>query len=407
MTAPLRFALVVGFFFASFFTQGQWTPVNNGLTNLTQGAATHGSSPTHLFARGGGNLFRSSDNGDSWTVVANPEFLNPSDCGYFFADRYFAGLNSAQACIHYTEDEGDTWSPADGAPTATVVRGFFEYGGALYAYTSNAGIYRTIDGESWAAVNNGLANLNVIGMCAAGPYFLAATVGGGVFRTINAATWIQATGIASGDLNGENIWYVGGSQYYTAQGGAIYRSSSAGETWSAWTAPLQFGLGVVEVKRFDTRIYVEARHLAGGGQRDSVYVTTNGTSWENITTNLNAADLNGSGLLEHNGYAFIAYSFLSPGTGILRYDLSTGVYDGMGTIAPSIFPNPTEDVVTIIFSTSLGVLNYALLDAAGRTIRSGRYTYGPTQVDMGGLAPGCYILRSDDPAMAPVRLVKR
>ncbi|MBL7945215.1 MAG: hypothetical protein JNN32_04065, partial [Flavobacteriales bacterium] len=185
MVTPLRSTVLSVTLLLVLVVRGQWVQVNSGLTNLTTGAAVLGSSPTHLFARGGGNFFRSDDQGDSWTMATNPEFLNPSNCGVYFADRYFAGLNSAQAGILYTENDGDTWTAATGAPTATVVRGFFEYGGALYAYTSNAGIYRTIDGASWAPVNNGLTNLNVIGMCAAGPFFLAATVGGGVFRTMN------------------------------------------------------------------------------------------------------------------------------------------------------------------------------------------------------------------------------
>lgn len=405
MTAPLRSVFLPSLLFVSFFAHGQWAQVNNGLTNLTQGAAVLGASPTHLFARGGGNFFRSDDQGDNWTAATTPEFLNPSNCGYYFADRYFAGLSSAQACIFSTEDEGATWTAATGAPTASVVRGFFEYGGALYAYTSNAGIYRTLDGASWAAVNNGLTNLNVIGMCAAGPYFLAATVGGGVFRTINAATWTAATGIASGDLNGEHIWTMGSNQYYSAQGGAVYRSTS-GESWTAWTAPPQFGLGVVEVKRFGSRVYMEARHLAGGGQRDSVYFTTNGTSWTNITGNLNAADLNGSGLFEYEGDLFIGYSFVSPAQGLYRYSLSTGVDDAAAAITPVLFPNPAADQVTITMPDAIGTANITVHDAAGRAVLVLNALTGTERIDISGLPAGCYILRAEMPEVAPVRLVK-
>lgn len=384
----------------------QWATVNTGLPNLTTGAAMLGSSPTHLFARGGGTFCRSTDHGDTWTTGTNPEFLNPSECGYFFAGRYFAGLNSSQACIQYTEDAGDTWDPADGAPTATVVRGFFEYGGALFAYTSNAGIYRTADGETWSAVNNGLTNLNVIGMSAAGPSFLAATIGGGVFRTLFADTWTPATGIAGGDLNGENIWQMGGAHYYTAQGGAVYRSTDLGQSWTTWTAPAQFGLGLVEVKRYGTRVYMEARHFAGGGMRDSVYTTTNGTAWTNITGNLNAADLNGSGLLEHDGQLFIAYNFLSPGVGIKRYDLNTGLDDRTVGATPIVFPVPADELLTVTLPPAQGMVAYALVDAAGRDVLRGTTAMDRFQVDVQDLAPGHYVLRWDNAGLAPVRVVK-
>lgn len=407
MLTPLRSTVLSVTLLLVLAVRGQWVQVNNGLTNLTTGAAVLGSSPTHLFARGGGNFFRSDDQGDSWTMATNPEFLNPSNCGFYFADRYFAGLNSAQACILYTENDGDTWTAATGAPTATVVRGFFEYGGALYAYTSNAGIYRTIDGASWAPVNNGLTNLNVIGMCAAGPFFLAATVGGGVFRTMNAASWTATTGIASGDLNAEQLWYAGSNQYYTAQGGAVYRSTDLGVTWAPWTAPAQFGLGVVEVKRYGNRVLLESRHQVPGGQRDSVYFTTNGTVWTNITGNLNAGDLNGSGLYEFEGNVYIGYSFLSPGQGLYRYSLSTGVDDAANAIAPALFPNPAADQLTITLPDAIGTINITVHDATGRAVQVLNALTGTERIDISELPAGCYILRADKPEVAPVRLVKQ
>ena len=385
----------------------QWTQVNNGFSTLDYGAATHGTTPTHVFARAYNVLYRSADHGGTWTPVANPIAGNPSDIGYYFNGRYFAGSSSITACIHYTDNEGDTWTSAPGAPTATVVRGFFEYGGGLYAYTSTAGIYRTVDGNSWTAVNNGLTNLNVIGMASSGPYFVAATIGGGVFRTINAASWTQSTGIGAGDLNGENVWRMGGMLYYSAQGGAEYMSADYGQTWAAWTQPAFFGLGMVEVKRFGTTLYLESRHFAGG-QRDSLYRSTNeGASWTNITGNLSAADINGSGILEHDGYAFIGYNIGSPGLGIYRYSLSTGVDDMLAMSTPAVFPNPAEDAINITLPLEVGATNYALLDAAGRSVLSGRLMQGNAQVELAGLAPGSYLLRWEDPALAPVRVVKR
>ncbi|MGV3636023.1 MAG: T9SS type A sorting domain-containing protein, partial [Flavobacteriales bacterium] len=247
----------------------------------------------------------------------------------------------------------------------------------------------------------------VIGMCAAGPYFLAATVGGGVFRTINAANWTAATGIASGDLNGEQIWTMGANQYYTAQGGTIYRSTSLGETWTTWTAPPQFGLGAVEVKRFGNRVFMESRHLVGGGQRDSLYFTTNGNVWTNITGNLNAADLNGSGLYEYEGDVFIGYSFLSPGQGLYRYSLSTGMDDATAAMTPGLFPNPATDQVTITMPDAIGSANITMHDATGRAVLVLNALTGTERIDISGLPAGCYILRADEPGIVPVRLVKR
>ncbi len=252
-----------------------------------------------------------------------------------------------------------------------------------------------------------LSNLNVIGMASSGPYFVAATIGGGVFRTINAASWTQATGIAGGDLNGENVWRMGGSLFYSAQGGAEYMSSDYGQTWTAWTQPAFFGLGMVEVKRFGNSLYMETRHFAGG-LRDSLYRSTNeGASWTNITGNLNAADINGSGVLEHDGYVFIGYNIGSPGLGIYRYSISTDVDDVLTRSTPVVFPNPAEEVINITLPHAEGTTNYTLLDAAGRSVMSGRLIPGSSQLDLAALAPGCYFLRCEVPALAPVRVVRR
>lgn len=392
----------------SFTATAQWSQVNTGISDLSQGAAVLGGTLSHLFAKAGTSMYRSTNNGDSWSEIQPPIALNPTECGFLSNGRYIAGMNAATACIYYTDDNGDSWTEATGAPTATVVRGFYEYGGGIFAYTSNAGIYVSLDGgTSWAASNTGLTNLNVVGMAAYGPYLLACTIGGGVFRSPGGSSWTASAGIAGGDLNGENIWNMGSSLYYTAQGGARYRSTDLGSSWSAWTGPAQFGLGLLEVKRYVSRLYIETRHFSGG-LRDSLYVSWNdGSSWINITGNLNATDLNGSGIFEYNGYAFIGYNSISPGLGIYRYALSTDMGEALAASIPTVFPNPADDRVSITWPHDLGAVDYVLLDAAGRGVMSGRMMPGTAQVELAMLAPGCYLLRWDDAALAPVRVVKR
>lgn len=388
-------------------SSAQWEQVNNGLDDLTSGAYTLGASDAYVFAKAGNQFYRSADNGESWTAATVPVASNPTECGSFFNGRYFAGLNATGDCIYYTEDNGDTWTAANGGPTATVVRGFFAYGDALYAYTSTAGIYRTVDGDTWTAVNSGLNAWNVVGMAEAGPFFVAATVGGAVFRTFSGVSWTLSTGFGSGDLNGENVWRMGNYLYYSAWSGAEYTSSDYGDTWTDWTQPSFFGQGLIEVKRFNDNLYMETRHSTGGGLRDSLFLTTDeGETWSNITGNLNAADLNGSGILENDGRLFIAYSMASAGQGIYRSGTGTSVEETRA-VAPEVFPNPATDELHLVLPAGSNSLNYTMHDAAGRNVLSGRITVRNGQVDLSSLAPGCYMLRSFDTDVAPVRVVKR
>lgn len=387
-------------------TNAQWSQTNTGIADLSQGAYLLGASPTHLFAKAGSTLYRSANNGDSWTAATNPVALNPGECGAYYNGRYYAGLNASTDCILYTTDNGDTWNSVTGGPTATVVRGFQEYGGGLFAYTSNAGIYVTTDGDNWQAANNGLTNLNVIGMSSAGVYLLAATIGGGVYRTINGTVWNQVTGIGAGDLNGESIWRMGSAQYYAAQGGAEYTSTDFGATWTAWTQPAFFGLGLLEVKRYGTDLYMETRHFSGG-LRDSLYHSADeGASWTNITGNLNAADLNGSGIVENDGCVFIGYNLISPGQGIYRRCASTGVEE-VPAQAVRVFPNPVVGMITVVLPQEAVGAPYRVVDITGAEVLRGRIGGAQVELDLAALAAGTYVLRVEGGAVAPVRVVKR
>ncbi len=408
----LRRSLIVVPAVCALSAQAQWSQVNSGITDLAQGATVLGATSDHLIARAGWNMYRSSNDGDSWSVIQPPVAFNSTECGYFRAGRYFAGMSASGDCIYFTNDNGDTWNSVTGAPTATVVRGFHELGTALYAYTSNLGIYRsTNNGDSWQAVNVGLSNLNVFSMGSIGTHLFACTIGGGVFVSADAgASWSPSNvGIAGGDLNGEHVWRMGNELYYTAQGGGKYRSTDLGANWSVWAWPSLFGVGLLEVQRFGGNLYIETRHFTGV-YRDSVYTSSDeGLGWTNITGNLNAADLNGSGLVALNGYVFLGYNMMSPGQGIYRRSIATGIDDLIPAAeqAPAVYPNPAHDLLTIQTSVHQGPMKYTLVDIAGVAVLNGSMTSATAVCDVSALAPGAYLLRWNDGRVPPVRIIKQ
>lgn len=388
----------------------QWSQTNAGIADLSQGAQVLGASSTHLFAKAGSTLYRSADNGDTWNAVTNPVALNPTESGFAVGNRYFAGLNASSDCIYWTDDGGDTWNTVAGAPQSTVVRGFLANGTHVFAYASTGGVFRApLPGDAWTTVNAGLANTNVIGMLLVGNDLYANTIGGGIFiSTDGGSTWDDSnTGISPSDLNGENLWVMDGDLYYTAQGGGRYTSADGGATWSAWAGLPQFGLGLLELKRFGTALYMETRHFAGGGLRDSVYLSTDeGTSWTNITGNLNAADLNGSGLFEHQGCVFIGYNLISPGQGIYRRCASTGLEEEPAQ-AVRVFPNPGEGIFAVTLPQPAIGAPYRVVDIAGAEVLRGRIGGAQMELDLSALAAGTYVMHVEGAAVAPVRVVKR
>lgn len=388
--------LIFALLLSCFKVFPQWGPVNNGLTNLSLGATLLGSSTTHLFSGtlAGAKMYRSSDNGANWTEIQTPVSGNLPYCGYGFNGKYFSGLESSMSCIYYTSDNGNTWNEASGAPATTWVRGFINHQDILFACTSTLGVYRSTDGGStWSQSSNGLGNLNVIRMESLNSRLFAATIGGGLFVSDdNGVNWLQSNnGIAGGDLNAELVWRMGDNLYYTAQGGGAYVSSNAGDTWNVWPKPSIAGLGILEVARKGSHLYLESRHFALG-LRDSIFFSSSeGESWTNITDNLIATDLNASGITEFNGYPFIAYNMISPGNGIYRRDAPTSLPDVLPSSAEIVYPNPFTDKIRISDNFTGLVRNMTLFNSQGKPILSADGAHPIS--DVSGLASGVYLLR--------------
>lgn len=326
--------------------KAQWTQVNSGISDLTQGAVTLAPSDTYLFSGANAKMYRSNTDGNSWTEIQPPIPLNVPVCGYFYNGIYFAGMNASTSCIYYSSDNGSNWNSTNGAPTASVVRGFIHLSSNLFAYTSNLGVYKSTDGGLiWNPSNTGLTNLNIIDMETINNKLIATTIGGGVFiSSDNGNNWIQSnTGIGSGELNGTLTWRMGTNLYYIEQGGASYISANEGLNWTAWTKPQMMGLNPLEVHRKGNNIYVKSRHLdmTVFQLKDSIYLSQNeGISWDNITSDL-PSNLNGSGLFEFNNFVYIAFNNISPGLGIYRNGInSTAIEKNLNTQKTLLYPNP-------------------------------------------------------------------
>lgn len=358
-------------FFVGVSCFAQWSQVNTGIANLSSGAKLIGSSNTHLFSGtlGGYKMYKSSDNGTNWSETQLPYFNGVPECGYYFSGKFFAGMSGSLDCIYYTTDNAATWNTVTGAPASSVVRGFTSLSGNIFAYTSNKGVFKSTDGGlNWSDANSGLTNLNVIRMEVINSKLIAATIGAGIFVSVdNGATWTQSnSGIAGGDLNATLVWQMGTNLYYTQQGIASYKSTDDAANWTTWTKPSFMGLGVNEVYRNGNNLYLESRHYSGG-LKDSVYTSSNeGITWTNITANLNAGDLNASGITEFGGFAFIAYNLSSPNLGIYRRAIAVGIHENTKSNLIASYPNPFNEQIILANFSSEKIKQISLYDVHGK-----------------------------------------
>lgn len=374
----------------------QWTAINNGLADLSQGAMPLAHTETHLFTGtlAGGKMYSSTNNGDTWTAIPTPAAGFPVSSIYY-KGKLITGHNAAIGCIYYTADNGGTWKEASGAPTASVVNGFTALGDDLFAFTSNKGVYKSTDGGlTWTAANSGLTAQNIFTLAAFNGKVFACTLGGVFVSADKGATWAAAnSGIASGDLAGSFIWSMDKTLYFYTQGGGAYSSTNDGASWSTWTKPAWFGLGLIEVYRKNNHLYLETRHFVGG-LKDSLYFSADeGKTWTNLTGNLLAADLAGTGLLEFNGNLFYRYTIGST-RGIFRRGVSVSAPEVQDlALNIHVFPNPVKEMLQITWVEEANPGKIALYNATGLLLwQSATGLKNALQLDMHTLPQGLYYL---------------
>ena len=106
-------------------------------------------------------LFRSNDEGDSWTRITAKEMRHTITALAVFGATLYAGTYGSG--VFRSDDKGDSWTAVnEGLTDRTVSTLLVVNEDTVFAGTSEDGIFRTMDGgTSWVAVNTGLTNTSV------------------------------------------------------------------------------------------------------------------------------------------------------------------------------------------------------------------------------------------------------
>jgi hypothetical protein len=166
----------------------------NGIAVNTDGSIFTISASSPPF---GGGISRSTDQGNSWTnfYFASGTAIACNSQGHVFAGSY--------STVYRSTDNGDTWTFVDVSPVQNIADIAFD-GNTVYLATGtpfgfgSQGVYRSTDnGTAWAPFNNGLTNLNVTtisvtdtGITSACPPTSCGTDGDGVFD-LQGDSWIS------------------------------------------------------------------------------------------------------------------------------------------------------------------------------------------------------------------------
>jgi photosystem II stability/assembly factor-like uncharacterized protein len=140
-----------------------------------------------VYAGGGGNVFRSTNDGVTWEILSGMEGADVRSMAIDASGRIFAGVqnNGSYSGIYRSEDQGQTWQQVGFNGTYLVTSIAFNPRGDIFAAT-NWNIYRSRDhGETWKDIYQGITRALAINN--QGRIFAA---GDGVVTSVdNGATW--------------------------------------------------------------------------------------------------------------------------------------------------------------------------------------------------------------------------
>lgn len=273
--------------FLNNYAQNVWERAN-GLNNIIIYSLAINSNGDIFAGTDANGLFRSTDNGDSWTnlgfsnawIHGNGIAISPNEEILVVTDN-----KDATGGVFRSSDNGSNWE-ALGSTFNAYISTAINSSGNIFIGTAAQGVYRSTDnGQNFIQINQGLGltGLNPISFTinTTGHIFVG-TVSGGVFRsTDNGDNWVQINNgitnyqILSLETNSSGNIFAGTS------GDGIFRSTDNGVSWS----PINLGLAGQALFAFSLAINSNGDIFAGTG--DGVFRSSdNGTNWVQINSGL-------------------------------------------------------------------------------------------------------------------------
>jgi ligand-binding sensor domain-containing protein len=235
-------------------------------------------------------LYRSTDNGDSWTnlgftntwIQGNGIAISPSEEILIATDN-----KDATGGVFRSTNNGNNWNTL-GLTYNAEISIAINSSGDIFAGTAAQGVYRSTDnGQNFVQINQGLdtsSGMNPISFTinTSGHIFVG-TVSGGVFRsTNNGNNWVQ---LNQGITNYQILSLVvntNGNIFAGTSGGGIFRSIDNGNNW------VQINQGLTYTEGYFVRsLAINSNGDIFAGTADGVFRSIdNGNNWVKINQGL-------------------------------------------------------------------------------------------------------------------------
>lgn len=234
-----------------------------------------------------GNVYRSTDNGNTWTLITNG-MIHPVAYGVL-ADgpRIFVwGYDG----IYRSTDNGNTWVASHaGLEPKLLAHAFHQSGTSYFIATDFYGVYRSTDnGATWTAVNSGLTTANgrprsVFDITSVGSTLIASADNGVYRSTNNGTSWSRVTAglpSISRDSRFRPLVTIGNVVLGYAPASGIYRSTDEGQTWTRANTGFPNNFTVNDFAVSGSRLFAAVSISTGENRDRSVWTSTdNGQTW--------------------------------------------------------------------------------------------------------------------------------
>lgn len=265
--------------FLNVYSQDFWERTNGLDTTNIYSLAINSSGDIFAGTKSRG-LFRSTDNGNSWTNLGFPNAwvhgngiaISPADeillaldntdatggvlrstnngtswetLGLTFNAEIAIALNASGHIFAGTAAQGVYRSTDNGLNFVQINQGLGTTGlnptsftintsGDIFVGTVSGGVFRSTDnGNNWVQINNGITNIQILSLANKNGYIFAGTSGGGAFRsTDNGANWVQINQGLAGE--GLYIWSLAinsSGDIFAGTADGVFRSTDNGANW--------------------------------------------------------------------------------------------------------------------------------------------------------------------------------
>lgn len=237
-----------------------------------------------------GGIFRSTDNGDSWTKVTDFEagILAINSEGHLFAV-------AADEAIYTSTDNGDNWTLIPGSMAIPMMTSMaIDLNDHIYVGTFEAGIFRSIDnGENWMRLTNGLGSDPIfpISFNEGGDIFAGSD--GCIFRsTDNGDSWTRL----SDDILDSIVFCItvdpDGDIYAGTGDDGMLRSTDNGDNWEIVGAP---------IANVDYLVISSDDHIFAGTDFGLFRSLDNGDNWKKLDFEAAIRAISSDGVLFASG----------------------------------------------------------------------------------------------------------